>query len=99
MASHELEQFITSWEFESKKTQQLLAALPKDQYDFRPDAKGRSLGELAWHLAELDGYISDGVTKGKFDFAVYEPHILHHPPATLPPLPPKPSVPGMKSGH
>jgi hypothetical protein len=34
-----------------------------------------------------------------FDFAVYEPHILHHPPATLPPLPPKPSVPGMKSGH
>ena len=66
MASHELEQFITSWEFESKKTQQLLAALPKDQYDFRPDAKGRSLGELAWHLAEIDGYMSHGIATGSF---------------------------------
>jgi len=34
-----------------------------------------------------------------FDFAVYEPHILHKVPANMPPLPPKPSVPGMKSGH
>jgi len=68
MPSNELEQFITSWEYETKKTQQLLAALPKDKYDFRPDAKGRSLGELAWHLAELDGYISDGIANGKFDF-------------------------------
>jgi uncharacterized damage-inducible protein DinB len=68
MASREFEQFLASWESESKKTQQLLAALPNDQYDFRPDAKGRSLGELAWHLAELDGYIADGVANGKFDF-------------------------------
>jgi uncharacterized damage-inducible protein DinB len=68
MPSNELEQFTASWEYETKKTQQLLAALPKDKYDFRPDAKGRSLGELAWHLAELDGYISDGVANGKFDF-------------------------------
>ena len=68
MASHELDRFLASWEAESKKTQQLLAALPKDKYDFRPDAKGRSLGELAWHLAELDGYITDGVASGKFDF-------------------------------
>ena len=68
MPGHELEQFLASWEIENKKTQQLLTALPKDQYDFRPDAKGRSLGELAWHLAELDGYISDGVAHGRFDF-------------------------------
>ena len=34
-----------------------------------------------------------------FDFAVYEPHILHHPPTTLPPLPPKPANSTMKSGH
>jgi hypothetical protein len=34
-----------------------------------------------------------------FDFAVYEPHILHKVPANLPPLPPKPVNSTMKSGH
>ena len=34
-----------------------------------------------------------------FDFAVYEPHILHHVPATMPPLPPKPGNSMMKAGH
>jgi hypothetical protein len=33
-----------------------------------------------------------------FDFAIYEPHILHHPPATLPPLPPKPANSSMMKG-
>jgi hypothetical protein len=32
----------------------LLEALPAAKYDFRHDAEGRSLGELAWHLAEGD---------------------------------------------
>jgi len=26
-------------------------------------------------------------TSPTFDFAIYEPHILHHPPANMPPLP------------
>ena len=35
-----------------------------------------------------------------FDFAVYQPHIVHHAPANLPPLPPKPANSTMKSsGH
>jgi hypothetical protein len=36
-----------------------------------------------------------------FDFAVYEPHILHKVPANLPPLPPKPvnSTMMKSSGH
>jgi hypothetical protein len=34
-----------------------------------------------------------------FDFAVYEPHILHHPPTNMPALPPKPANSTMKSGH
>jgi hypothetical protein len=33
-----------------------------------------------------------------FDFAIYEPHILHHPPATLPPLPPMPANSSMMKG-
>jgi uncharacterized damage-inducible protein DinB len=68
MPSNELEMFLAAWEHEAKNTERLLAALPPTQYDFRPDSKGRSLGELAWHLAEIDGYISRGVVTGMFDF-------------------------------
>jgi uncharacterized damage-inducible protein DinB len=68
MPSSELEKFIGTWEHESKSTERLLAALPPTQYDFRPDPKGRSLGELAWHLAEIDAFISRGVATGTFNF-------------------------------
>jgi uncharacterized damage-inducible protein DinB len=49
---NEIERFLASWEREAESTVKLLKALPATQYDFRPDASGRSLGELAWHLAE-----------------------------------------------
>ena len=68
MPSNELEMFLGVWEYEAKNTERLLAALPAKQYDFRPDPKGRSLGELAWHLAEIDGYIARGVARAKIDF-------------------------------
>lgn len=64
MASRELEKFIDSWDREAQGTLKLLRALPAQQYDFRPDAGGRSIGELAWHLAELDGYITWGIERG-----------------------------------
>ena len=53
----------------------LLRALPVTQYDFRPDAGGRSLGELAWHLAEGDAYMSSGVEAGRFAMDVKPPNI------------------------
>ena len=66
----EITRFINVWEHESKKTVDLLASLPRDKYDFRPDADGRSLGELAWHLAESDAYITHGIERGQFDGSV-----------------------------
>jgi uncharacterized damage-inducible protein DinB len=66
MASNELERFLASWEQEAESTVKLLKALPPTQYDFRPDATGRSLGELAWHLAEGDAYVSYGIERGQF---------------------------------
>lgn len=66
----ELTRFINVWEQETAKTVALLKSLPRDKYDFRPDAGGRSLGELAWHLAEGDAYITDGIDRGQFDFGV-----------------------------
>jgi uncharacterized damage-inducible protein DinB len=54
MPTNELEMFLAAWDREAASTVKLLQALPATQYDFRPDATGRSLGELAWHLAEGD---------------------------------------------
>jgi uncharacterized damage-inducible protein DinB len=50
-------------------------ALPPTKYDFRPDAAGRSLGELAWHLAETDAYSSYGIEKGAFSTDMKPPNI------------------------
>src|SRR5262245_18779485 len=60
MSTNELEMFLASWDREAGSTVKLLKALPPAQYDFRPDSGGRSLGELAWHLAEGDAYMSYG---------------------------------------
>lgn len=66
MAMNELDRFIETWDREAAKTVKLLEALPRDQYDFRPDAGGRSLGELAWHLAEGDAYMTYAIEVGEF---------------------------------
>ena len=44
-------------------------------YDFRPDPGGRSLGELAWHLAESDAYISYGIERGAFTMDMKPPNM------------------------
>jgi uncharacterized damage-inducible protein DinB len=75
MAKNELERFFASWDREAANTAKVLAALPTAQYDFRPDAGGRSLGELAWHLAEGDAYISYGVERGEFTTGAKPPNI------------------------
>ena len=67
MAHHnEVDTFRTVWEQESKKTVRVMEAIPEDQYDFRPDPKGRSIGEMAWHLSEVDGCLSFGVAERRF---------------------------------
>jgi len=75
MAMNELELFLSTWEGEATKTLKLLQALPTAQYNFRPDAGGRSLGELAWHLAEADAYPSFIIESGQFNLEVRPPNI------------------------
>ena len=66
MRTNELEQFLSSWEREAGNTVNVLRMLPSDGYDFRPDPGGRSIGELAWHLAEIDAFMSHGIDVGRF---------------------------------
>jgi len=62
----EIDTFRTVWNSEAATTIRVLEALPPDQYDFRPDAKGRSIGELAWHLSEIDACLTFGIAEGRF---------------------------------
>lgn len=64
--SNELDTFRAVWDSEAENTIRLLDALPVDQYDFRPDPKGRSIGELAWHLSEIDACLTFGIAEGRF---------------------------------
>ena len=75
MPVSELDQFFTTWDREAASTVKLLRALPVSQYDFLPDAGGRSLGELAWHLAEGDGYMSYGIERGQFNMMDRPPNL------------------------
>jgi len=65
---NEVETFLAAWNAEAQDTLRLLEALPPDQYDFRPDPKGRSIGEMAWHLSEIDACLSFGIALGRFRF-------------------------------
>ena len=65
---NEVETFLAAWNAEAQDTLRLLEALPADQYDFRPDPKGRSIGEMAWHLSEIDACLSFGIALRRFRF-------------------------------
>ena len=52
-----------------------MRALPVEHYDLRPDAGGRSLGELAWHLAEVDAFVSLGIARRDFTFKDKPPRL------------------------
>lgn len=72
---HQLDQFISTWDLEAKNTLRMLEAIPADKYDYRPDMAGRSVGELAWHLAEIDAYMTYGIETGAFDFGMKPPNL------------------------
>ena len=51
--------FLSQWNRAAQQTLELIEALPADQYDFRPDPKGRSIGELSrenWIFLVLSGF-------------------------------------------
>ena len=73
--TNELGRFRKVWDMEAELTSRLLEALPTDQYDFRPDPEGRSLGEMAWHLSEIEGYVSYGISKGAVTFQEAPPNM------------------------
>lgn len=64
--SREIDRFREVWNKEAATTIRLMESLPLDQYDFQPDPKGRSIGQMAWHLSEIDACLTFGIETGQF---------------------------------
>jgi uncharacterized damage-inducible protein DinB len=51
---------------EAEITKRVIAAVPDDKADYRPDPNARTARELAWHLANSDIQFLDGIADGNF---------------------------------
>lgn len=51
---------------EAEITKKVIAAIPDDRSDYRPDPNARTAKELAWHIANTDVQFLDGIADMKF---------------------------------
>jgi uncharacterized damage-inducible protein DinB len=77
----EIQLFLAVWNAEAARTITLMESLPPDQYHFRPDPQGRSVGELSWHLSEIDACLTFAIQHDRFRYEDEPPH-LKRPPET-----------------
>lgn len=52
--------------FEGPVTRKVLAAVPQDQPDYRPDPVSKTALELAWHIASAEVWFLNSIADGKF---------------------------------
>ena len=57
---------IATIEDESKATRKVIAAVPNDNRDYKPDPKSRTAWEIAVHLALSDMWFADSIMNGDF---------------------------------
>jgi uncharacterized damage-inducible protein DinB len=57
---------LDSIEREHQVTKKVLSALPEEKLSWRPHSKGRSAGELAWHIAHSEIWFLEGIAAGQF---------------------------------
>ena len=67
-ASFLLSLYLQGLQGEHKITKSVIAAIPLDKGDYRPDAISKSALDLAWHVAATEMRFMDAVTAGEFDF-------------------------------
>lgn len=63
------EHYFNEISFESPTTRKVLAAVPDEKADYKPDPKARTGFELAKHIAATEIWFLDGIAKGEFDYA------------------------------
>lgn len=61
--------FLPAVEREQPVTQKVIAAIPLDKGDYRPDAVSKTALELAWHIAASEKRFLNGIVEGEFNFS------------------------------
>ena len=59
--------FLGFAETEQKTTAKVMAAIPDQNHDYKPDAKSKTAMELAGHIAEVDCWFLDSMVAGAFN--------------------------------
>src|SRR2546426_1931615 len=57
---------LATFENEATITRKVIAAVPEDKHNYKPDPNARTAFELAWHVAQADIYFLNGVANGEF---------------------------------
>jgi uncharacterized damage-inducible protein DinB len=58
---------VGSIEQESVAERKVIAAIPNDNRDYKPDSKSRSAWDVAVHMAMADMWFADSILNGRFD--------------------------------
>jgi len=56
--------FLKFWEREAPATRKVIAHVPQERCDYRPDPKARNARELAWFMVSEAVQLGDGLEKG-----------------------------------
>ncbi len=52
---------LMEFDREASTTRKLLERLPDEKLPFRPHPRSKTVGELAWHLATIPGWVASGL--------------------------------------
>ena len=63
---------------EHRLTKQIIAAIPLDKGDYKPDAVSKTALELARHIVAADNMFLSGIASGEFNFNLPKPEALHN---------------------
>ncbi len=61
--------YLPGLQNEYRLTKSIIAAIPPDKGDYRPDGISKSAMDLAWHIASTEMRFLDAVAAGEFDLS------------------------------
>jgi uncharacterized damage-inducible protein DinB len=60
--------FLKIWQREAPAMRKVIARIPQDRSDYRPDPKSRNAREIAWLLVREEIVLADGLEKGALEW-------------------------------
>lgn len=60
--------FLKFWENEAPATRKVIARIPQEKSDYKPDPKSRNAREIAWLIVMEEKVLVDGLEKGVLDW-------------------------------